>query len=134
MRHKLAINLLPEMCDKYVPQTCRQLCINKNCLSLKCQRFAGNMLQIVFWENSELRLRIIVFAKKVLNIIFIVSISNFLKQLIVREKRIKKKLYKQFFSVLSPKPSIYYQWNVLCPLTNNVAPWSHLTMEIEHSV
>lgn len=128
MRHKLAINLLPEMCDKYVPQTCRQLCINKNCLPLKCQRFVGNMLQIVFWENSELRLRTIVFAKKVLNVIFIVSISNFLKQLIVREKRVKKNYINNsfLFYLRNPRYIISEMFYVLWPITlrlDHIWPW-----------
>ena len=72
--------------------------------------------------------------KWVLFIMFIVTISSILTQLKVKGKWVKSLNINKSFSVLSPKPSIYQYQNVLWPLPDDIAPRSHATMEIEHSV
>ena len=43
--------------------------------------------------------------------------------------------YELFFSVLPTNLSISSVYeNSLCPLSNDIAPWSHVTMVIKHSI
>ena len=118
MRHKFAINFLPEMCDKYVRQTCRQLCINKNVLSLNCQRYAGNMLHLLFLENAEGRLRTIVFAKSTIYDFHCFN-QPFLNT-VYRYEEISKILYINssfLFYLRNPRYTSSDMFYVLCPIT-----------------